>query len=155
VVLIAVTVVVALLLFFVAVSTSHSSRGTLWRIAFARSIPEEQARRDFAAYAGGADRLPKSFRILKAEIVPGRDSISWYKASINPNDVAAFKESIFANRRGTISDVDNVRGLIAETNPPRWWDVQDVPDPDVLKDFNGRFVFSRKTGLVYVVWLEF
>ena len=99
----------------------------------------------------------------------GRDTSLWFLFRIGPSAMDRIKAQLIA-RRGTpnpdewvVNETDDLATFPfypSDHGAPPWWRPQDVPDKDVLslrhsypdgRAGNGYwFVFSRKTGLVYV-----
>jgi hypothetical protein len=123
-------------------------------LEFNQTIDEPEARAYVAGLAGGAGNLPGSLRIVKAIRDPGfGDEVRWYKLSVSPAEVDAFKGSVRREmeRRAPadVSDADDPQAL-AESGAPGWWRPRDLPDPDLLRGRFSTFVFSPQTGTVYV-----
>jgi hypothetical protein len=115
-----------------ALVTLSPLREAIWRTALTRTMSDERATQDLAGYAGGPGFLPPSVRVVRAEVESGRDSVRWYKFSVDPADVVALKAAIVSHRVGQSNEVDDLSSLTGGAKPPTWWDVQILPDPDVL-----------------------
>ena len=64
-------------------------------LAFSHTIDEPEARSSIAALAGGAGNVPGSLRVVKAASDDAWDgSTYWYKLSVSPTEMDAFKQNV-------------------------------------------------------------
>jgi hypothetical protein len=123
-------------------------------VAFNSTIDEPEARADVAWLAGGAGNAPASLRIVKAVRDDGfGDSSQWYKLRVDPAEISAFKDNVRREMErqapDDIRDADTMDAI--PFDPPRWWRPRELPDAELLHDHYHWLVFSRGTGMVYVL----
>jgi hypothetical protein len=73
-----------------------------------------------------------------------------FQLKVPPSDIPLLKAYASTTLGPEANDADDWL-LLPGGAPPPWWRPRDLPDGDLLTSGDRGFVFSAKTGIVYVV----